>query len=207
MITKDTQSKHWANKDQKIIQSYWDSPPAIKRSEFFVEQLKNYSFNSIFEVGFFSGRNLYYIKEAFPNIKIAGLEINPKAVRYAREKLDLNEELLCMNLYDMDKIKEKFDIVFTSGVAIHISPDNIPSVLQKMLRRSNKYVMHIEECGHGELIKGPKHMNPKKRPSDQLQWAPDLIKEYRHLGYEPKVIELPADVRTNGARGLLIVEK
>ena len=99
MTTRKSQSKHWqSDKTLKIVESYWTSPPARKRSQWFVEQLKNYSFGSIFEVGFFAGRNLKYITEEFPTATIAGLEINPKATKFAKDKLP-NANLLCMDFH------------------------------------------------------------------------------------------------------------
>lgn len=206
MSLRKSQSDHWRGKSEQIITSYFDSPPATKRSKFFVELLHGYRFDSIFEVGYFASRNLFYIKEAFPKAHISGLEINPKAVRFARKKLNLDKELLCMDLHDMHTIDEKFDIVFSSGVLIHIPVDDILDVLKKMINRANKYVMHIEQNGNNELTAGPKHLKPSYKVSDQWQFAPDIIGSYKDLGYEPKVIPLPDECKTNGASELIIVE-
>jgi len=206
MATKESQSAHWRGKSKEIVISYFESPPAIKRSKFYVDQLRQYNFESIFEVGYFAARNLYYIQQAFSSVKLAGLEINPKAVKFAKEKLGQDSDLLCMDLYDMDDIKETYDIVFSSGVLIHVPTDNIKDVLEKMIRRANKYVMHIEQNGNNELAAGPKHLKPKYKSSDQWQWNNDIIGTYKDLGYDPKVIPLPDDCKTNGASELLIVE-
>jgi SAM-dependent methyltransferase len=207
-ITRKTQSDHWKNnKSSNISEAYFISPPGIERSKFFVRQLENYSFDSIFEVGCMSGRNLFYIQKAFPDTKISGLDINSKAIKYARNKLNLNKELLCMNLHNMDDIKEKFDVVFSSGVLIHVVVDDLENVVEKMIRRSNKYIMHIEQLGPNEVAAGPKHLNPKYKVSDQVQFNIDLLPIYRNLGYELKVINLPESCRTNGAKELVIVEK
>lgn len=201
-----TQSKHWAEKSSNIIQSYWDSPPATLRSKWFVEELKQYQFNSIFEIGFFSGRNLKYIKEAFPSTSVHGLEINKKAVDFAKMKLP-NTDLLCMDLHDMHNIKQKYDLVFTSGVLIHVPPDEIPNVLLKCLDLSSKYVMHIESIGKNEVAAGPKNLKPVYKVSDQLQWNPDIISVYKNLGFDVQVIKLPDDCKTNGASELIIIDK
>jgi len=205
MSLKESQSVHWKRKDLNTIESYWSSPKAVERSKFLVKYLKKYEFGSIFEVGYLAGRNLRYIQEEFPTKHIDGLEINPKATQFARDKLSM-PHLRCMNLHNMHTLERKFDIVFTSGVMIHVPTEDIKGVVEKCIDLSNKYVMHLEECGNGELIKGPKHMKPKKRPSDQWQWAPNLVDTYKELGYTPKVIELPPDCKTNGATELLIVE-
>jgi len=205
MITKETQARHWAGKDQKIIQSYWDSPPATKRSKWFVEQLRHYHFDTIFEVGFFAGRNLRYISEAFPDAKVGGLEINPKAVKFAQDKLP-DAELFCMDLHNIMDIDDTFDIVFTSGVLIHVPPDDVIAAIDKMLTRADKYVMHLEQIGHNEVVAGPKELNPIYKVSDQVQWNPNLVAAYKTFGYDARVFKLPDDCKTNGASELVIVK-
>ena len=204
MIAKDFQTNHWKGKKLNVVESYWTSPPATRRSLWFCEQLKQFDFDSIFEVGFFSGRNLHYINKSF-NAKIAGLEVNPKAVGFAREKLN-STELYEMDLHDIDTIADKYDIVFTSGVLIHVPPEHIESAVIKMINRANKYVMHIEHNGNNEVVAGPKNLNPTYKVSDQIQFAPDLISVYRKLGFDCIVTDLPDDAKTNGAKELIIVK-
>lgn len=206
MVLIKSQANYWASKDLGAIQSYWDSPPATARSKWFVEQLKNYQFNSIFEIGYFSGRNLKYIGEAFPETSINGLEINKKAVDFAKVRLP-KANLLNMNLHDIHNIKEKYDIVFTSGVLIHVPPDEITNVALKCLDLSKGWVMHIETLGKSEVSAGPKHLNPTYKVSDQLQWNVDLVSTYRNIGFNVKVIKLPDDYKTNGASELVIVNR
>jgi len=199
------QSEHWAAKDLKIIESYWSSPPATKRSLWFVEQLKQYDFDSIFEIGFFSGRNLKYIQEAFPKISVGGLEINKQAVKFAQEKLP-NTSLLHINLHDMNKITTKYDIVFSSGVLIHLDPNDLNDVAKKCIGLANKYVMHLEQLGRNEVVAGPKHLKPIYKISDQMQWNPDLMAVYSGLGYTPQIISLPQECKTNGAAELVVIK-
>ena len=204
MITKESQAKHWAEKDIRTIQSYWDSPPATLRSKWFAKQLKSYNFFSIYETGFFSGRNLRYIYEEFPNIKVGGLDVNKKAVEFAKQRMPY-ADLHHMNLHDFNSNKE-YDIVFTSGILIHIPPKDVPTVLSKLLMSAKKYVMHIESIGNNEISAGPKHLKPTYKISDQIQFSPDLIGMYAKLGYSTKVIPLPDNCKTNGGSELLIVE-
>lgn len=205
MVTKQEQSKHWKSKDLRVIQSYWDSPPATLRSRWLVEQLHKYQFESIFEVGYFAGRNIKHVKEAFPNVDISGLEINPKASKFARDKLQM-PYLLCMDAHDMHNINDQYDIVFTSGMLIHVPPNDIPELLKKMHKITSKYLMHIESIGNNEVVAGPKHLKPSYKVSDQLQFAPDLISIYKKMKLNPQVIELPENCRTNGASELIIIK-
>jgi cyclopropane fatty-acyl-phospholipid synthase-like methyltransferase len=206
MVLVKMQSQHWANKDLNTIQSYWDSPAAIIRSKWFAEQLKSCQFNSIFEIGFFSGRNLKHVEEVLPEVSINGLEINKKAVEFAKARLP-KANLLHMDLHNMHNIKEKYDVIFTSGVLIHVPPDEIPNVLMKCLDLSSKYVMHIETIGKNEVASGPMHLKPTYKVSDQLQWNVDLISVYKNIGFNVNVIKLPDSCKTNGASELIIINR
>jgi len=206
MVLSKMQADHWAKKDLNTIQSYWDSPPANLRRKWFVDQLKRYEFSSVFEIGYFSGRNLKYISEAFSDVSLAGLEINKKAVSFAKARLP-NADLLNMDLHDMYKIEKKYDLVFTSGVLIHVPPDDIPNTIMKCLDLSNRYVMHLENNGHNGVVAGPKALKPSYKVSDQLQWDPDLISIYRHMGFDVDIIKLPDECKTNGASELIIIDK
>lgn len=201
-----TQAEHWASKDLNIIQSYWESPPATLRSQWFVEQLKKFQFNSIFEIGCFSGRNLRCIGEAFPEASLNGLDINKRAVGFAKARLPA-ANLMHMNLHDMHNIDKKYDVVFTSSVLIHVPPDELSDVVKKCLDLSSHYVMHIESSGRNEVVVGPKTLNPTYKVSDQIQWAPDLLSIYRHIGFDVEVIKLPDDCKTNGASELLVINR
>ena len=206
MVLAKMQADHWAKKDLNTIQSYWDSPPANIRRKWFVEQLKRYQFSSVFEIGYFSGRNLKHISEAFGDVSLAGLEINKKAVSFAKARLP-DADLLNMDLHDMYKITNKYDLVFTSGVLIHVPPDDIPNTIMKCLDLSNRYVMHIEHNGHNEVVAGPKALKPTYKVSDQVQWAPDLISIYRQIGFDVEVLKLPDECKTNGGVELIVVDK
>lgn len=206
MTSVKFQSKHWKEKNKSQIQSYWDSPPARKRSEYFANFLTDYNFNSISEIGFFAGRNLKYIKELFPNIRIGGIDINKDAVKFAKEKLKI-DDLCVLDIYDLETIDFNADIVFTSGVLIHLVPNTLDKVIEEMVKKSNRYVIHIEDIGNNEVVAGPKHLNPSYKVSDQKQWAPDLPSIYDKLGYKYNIFDLPPEVRTNGAKEIMVIEK
>jgi SAM-dependent methyltransferase len=204
-MNKNTQAAHWKGKSYQIVDSYFTSPPATKRSLWLCDQLKAMEFKSVLEVGSFAGRNLFYLQQAFPNAELTGLEINPTAVRYAREKVP-KASFVESDLHDLDAMNGAYDLVFTSGVLIHIPPADLKGVLEKLDRKSTRYLIHLEELGPSELVACPDpSQRPKKKVSDQWQWNVDLVRLYQELGYQCEVIELPAETRTNGARELVVV--
>lgn len=204
-ITREKQSEHWGSKSTPQIQSYWDSPPASARSEWFADILQNYDFDSVFEIGMFSGRNLKYIEDRFSKVSLGGLDINKKAVQFAKNKLPA-ASFFQSDLYDIGSLSFSADIVYTSGTLIHIVPKDLRDIISNIIPHAKKYVMHIEQLGNNELVAGPKSMSPTYKESSQCQWNPDLVAIYKELGYESKVIPLPDDCKTNGAKELVIVK-
>jgi pseudaminic acid biosynthesis-associated methylase len=104
--------------------------------------IKNININSLFEIGCNRGLNLCAINKINKNIILNGLEINKKAYDL------LLETNLCNNLYNESiynfNTTEKFDFVFTKGVLIHINPDKLQIVYEKMYNLSNKYILIAE---------------------------------------------------------------
>ena len=78
----------------------------------------------IFEFGANIGNNLHALHALLPSVKLKALEINPKAVEMLRQNdwlSDVHEGSLLEKSF-----KGEADLVFTSGVLIHINPDELP---------------------------------------------------------------------------------
>ncbi len=108
----------------------------------FEQILKNISIKTIFEIGCNRGLNFKAIKLINQDISLNGLEIN----KYAYDIL--NSENICDNLYN-DTIfnyneKNKYNLVFTKGVLIHINPEKLNEVYKKMYNMSDKYILIAE---------------------------------------------------------------
>jgi len=178
----EKQLKVWAGQSASRVESYWNYPSCIKRSEWFSRQLEQYEFSSIFEVGVFSGRNLKYIADVFTKVRIGGIDVNAEAIKFAKDKLPAAELDLC-SVYDVDT-DDKWDIVFTVGVMIHIPPDGIEKAIDKCLEKASKFVIHMESISNDNIINGPAEVNPSNKIKNKLQWWPDLVKRYKSRGYD-----------------------
>jgi len=152
---KESHKLHWQNKPGKFsLDKYWKT--AIPRSKYLVKRLKEINFDGIYEVGFFSGRNLYYIREEFPDVKIGGADICKPAPEYARKKVK-NVEL---ELLDIENLSgKKWDVVFTMGTLIHIP--NIDKALERCVAKASKYIIHIEANDDDYILCGPKKIETR----------------------------------------------
>jgi spore coat polysaccharide biosynthesis protein SpsF len=98
--------------------------------------------NSVIEFGSNIGMNLRAIKLLFPGIKLHGIEINSTAATLLKEAVG-NDNVSNCSIYDYART-EKYDISFIKGVLIHINPDMLPVVYQKLYDASGKYILICE---------------------------------------------------------------
>jgi spore coat polysaccharide biosynthesis protein SpsF len=94
----------------------------------------------VLELGANIGMNIGPIKSLFPEVSISGVEINPKACEILKSTgCDVIEgSILDLNL------DEKFDLVFTKGVLIHINPEELKKVYKTLYSNSTQYILVAE---------------------------------------------------------------
>ena len=96
---------------------------------------------SILEVGCNRANQLKILYEqGYENLW--GIEINKKALQLA--KSDRRFNLVEGSGFDIPFKDEFFDLVFTSGVLIHISPKNLLKIIDEIYRVSKRYIWGFE---------------------------------------------------------------
>jgi pseudaminic acid biosynthesis-associated methylase len=98
---------------------------------------------SYLEVGCNIGRNLDQLRLLDQELMASVIEINPKALAKAKSKHRLQSEF-CGPAQNANFQANAFELVFTCGVLIHISPDELGTIMQKMHAWSNKYILIAE---------------------------------------------------------------
>ena len=103
----------------------------------FCEIFNNLTSNpeSIFEFGANIGNNLKAIKNICPGCKTIGAEINPKAVEVL-EKTNYCDVVIGDSIFNIEDAKFNAEITMTKGVLIHINPDYLSKVYEKLYRCS-----------------------------------------------------------------------
>ncbi len=101
------------------------------------------SVKSILECGCNIGRNINFLNHLMPNTDKSIVEISPVAFRIVSEKYSLVDALNC-SIKDCDFNGKQFDLVFTTGVLIHISPEDLLENLTKLYSLSKKYILFSE---------------------------------------------------------------
>lgn len=97
--------------------------------------------DSVIEFGSNVGLNITALKQLLPKTSFHAVEINKKACDDLARIAGLtvyNESILSFEK------QIQFDFVFSKGVLIHINPDELPSVYDKMYKYSKKYILIAE---------------------------------------------------------------
>jgi len=131
--------------------------------------------SSALELGANVGLNLQAIAALLPNCKLSGVEIN--ATAYKRLAQLANVNAIHSSIFDFET-DERFDLTFTSGVLIHINPDRLRDVYEKLYSLSRRYVLLCEYYNPTPVTV------PYRGHADRLykrDWAGEMLQTYRDL--------------------------
>lgn len=134
----------------------------------------------ILEVGSNIGNQLLLLqKMGFKNLY--GIEINEYAVELSKQRVN-NINIIQGSAFDIPFKNEYFDLVFTSGVLIHIAPHDINLVLNEVYRCTKKYIWGFEyyEEKYTEII---------YRGEKDLLWKANFPKMYLDLFNDLKLVK------------------
>lgn len=123
----------------------------------------------ILEVGCNTGNQLVMLLNmGFHNL--FAIELQKDAAIFARERLGNMANILEGSAYDIPFKDNFFDLVFTSGVLIHLPPSDIHKAIDEICRCSRKYVWGFEYFSSSgyEMIPYRGHYN--------LLWKTDFAK-------------------------------
>jgi len=132
------------------VSGYWESRRHQHR-QLLIKRISGYKpLNSLLEIGCNCGPNLLLLSKKLPEVKMHGIDINPKAVQKGRELLNaegVNNVSLSVGKADsLSNFADKsIDIVFTDAVLIYIGPDKIKEVITEMLRVARVALVFIEQ--------------------------------------------------------------
>lgn len=106
----------------------------------FQSMLAGCEIRSVLEVGCNRGHNLLAVRQATA-ARVAGVEPQPYARRLAQRcGLDVRDG----NATDIPHLDGRFDLVFTSGVLIHVPPDELHAAMVELARVSRRYLLSVE---------------------------------------------------------------
>lgn len=110
---------------------------------FFAKALKQAGrVSSCTEFGANIGMNLKALQLLYPGIELRGIEINPDAAKQLGGEIG-RENVYEGSIFDYP-ITENVDITLIKGVLIHINPDMLPVVYDKLYSASKRFILVCE---------------------------------------------------------------
>lgn len=98
--------------------------------------------SSCIEFGANIGMNLKAIQLLHPSVSLNGIEINETAAGQLKQVIG-EDNVFNGSIYDYPAGKT-FDLALIKGVLIHINPEMLPVVYEKMYNASGKYILVCE---------------------------------------------------------------
>lgn len=101
--------------------------------------------DSMIEFGSNIGLNLKAVKTLIPDLSCAAIEINRKAASVLREDSFFEHDIkvFACSILEYDP-QIKYDLVLTKGVLIHIHPEELKHVYEKLYRSAGRYICMAE---------------------------------------------------------------
>src|SRR3989338_11165642 len=130
------------NYDPAALDAFYHQTWGVTRSAMNDEFLKGLPINNVLEVGCNVGNQLHLLQtQGYKNLY--GIEIMEYAVERAKQ-LTKGINIVQGSAFDLPFKNNYFDLVFTSGVLIHIHPDDVKKAMAEIVRVSKKYIWGFE---------------------------------------------------------------
>lgn len=142
-IFETEQEAFWAGEfgDSYIDRNATDNEMGARLALFAKIMARTKGVKSAIEFGANIGNNLRVLHHLFPNMELAAIEINDKA---ASALSDWGKAYVYHQSILDFKPNQGCDLVFVSGLLIHINPDILPRVYDLLHKTTQTYVCIIE---------------------------------------------------------------
>jgi pseudaminic acid biosynthesis-associated methylase len=131
---------------------------------------------SFLEFGANIGMNSIALKKLYPHSKVSGIEINKTAAEELA-KIISKENVYNQTIFDFET-NDSFEVTFIKGVLIHINPDMLQAVYEKLYNYSTKYILVAEYYNPNPVS------IPYRGHSDRLfkrDFAGEILDKYNDL--------------------------
>ena len=131
---------------------------------------------SVLEFGANIGLNLMALKTLLPFAKMSAIEINSSAVEELKTNIE-QIKVYPISIFDYES-NEKSDFVFIKGVLIHINPEELEAVYEKLYDSSSKYIF-VAEYYNPTPVKIPYRGHQNRL--FKRNFAGEILKKYSDL--------------------------
>lgn len=144
MTYKTEQESFWAGDfGNNYIQRNQSCDLLASNLSFFSKALRSVGkLGDCIEFGANIGMNLKALQLLFPHMKMHGVEINKEAATQLGEIIP-NENIHHCSIMEYDTNRQ-FDLVLIKGVLIHISPEQLKSTYERLIKSTRRFLLIAE---------------------------------------------------------------
>lgn len=153
---------------------------AVTRSDMNRQFLEGLEIKSILEVGCNVANQLRCL-QSMGYEQLYGIELQSYAVEKAKE-ITKGIHIIQGSAFDILFKNNYFDLVFTSGVLIHISPNDIGTILDEIYRVSGRYIWGFEYFSET-------HMEIPYRGNSDKMWKANFMSIYMQRFPDLRIIK------------------
>ncbi|NOQ81331.1 MAG: pseudaminic acid biosynthesis-associated methylase [Methylophaga sp.] len=183
MTYKTSQEEFWAgdfgddyierNKSERLLAS---------NLNFFSKALKSAGkVGSVVDFGSNVGMNLRALKLLFPEQRQFGVEINDKAANELKHFVGANN-VFNGSIFDFES-EQKYELSLIKGVLIHINPEMLETVYQKLYSASEKYILICEYYNPSPVVISYRGHSDKLYKRDFCGEMLDKYKDLKLIDY------------------------
>ena len=163
------------------LQAWYQKHLGITRTELNLEIIGDLNRSiRILEVGSNIGNQLLCLK-LIGFQSLYGIDIQRHAVELSKSRAE-EVDIIQGSAFDIPFKDSFFDLVFTSGVLIHISPQDIKEALKEIYRCTKKYIWGYEYYADS-------YMEVEYRGNRELLWKTDFAKLYLDTFSDLKLVK------------------
>lgn len=173
-VNSKLQDEFWSHNESYITRNTsFDTSLGIRAWKQILSGISE-DISSVLDCGSNIGRNIGMLmnEELLPNASYTAVDINADALKVLKGSFP-GVNILHSNLLNL-QMESDFDLVFTSGVLIHLQPKTLESIYRNLISWTRKYLIMIEYFN-----KTPVEIS--YRGSNGLLWKRDFGREFLEL--------------------------
>ena len=135
---------YWKQQGKDYYKNFVYTPQFALQETELLNYLDTIEFKSVLELGCGFGRITRLISRNFPLIKkYCAIDVSQDQIKVAREICPSNITFWC-NDVESYHAKQQYDLVIAVELLMHIKPDKIYQIVQKMIAWSKKHVINVD---------------------------------------------------------------
>jgi len=163
---------YWHFKADSFLKDPWQKR-LFPEHQWLWQTIQTLKSDSILEAGCGFGRNLrWLVSQGINPAKLSGIDISLALLSLAKKQLPAAVRLQQANVLKLPFKDRQFDLVFTHGLLMHLSPHQVPRALGELTRVSQKHLILIEE------------IRSRPRQLNYFTWAHDYDKMIAALPFK-----------------------